>query len=172
MSRSMKFGIAAVTGAIVISLMATDDAEARRRFRRGFRTASYSSNNWNSGYSTVNSGYSNGCGCAPVATCNTGCATNTCGISTGGCQTGGCEIAGGSIGYSGGHSAGYGNSVQGQNLSSPPPAPHGAPHQAPQLNGATSPSDRSDSAPPPPDQNRSSDRETDRSPPPPPTEGQ
>jgi hypothetical protein len=189
MTRSMKFGMLTIAGLVVISLMAPDDAEARRRWRGRWRNTSYS-------YA------SNGCCGVPVSCCGvaaapacptgacgvatTGFSTGACGVASGACPGGVCDVTGGA--YSGGYSAGYGTTAPGsptlapipqgthqQNgatQSAPPPAPNGGTLQQNQsLNGtAPSPSDRSlDQAPPPPTANGAAGA-IDRSAPPPPVD--
>lgn len=188
MSRSMKFGIATIVAAFVVSLMATDEAEARRRGRhhRG-RGGCY-------GYSACCGAQPVGCCGVAVSACQTGCVTGACGVATSACPSGACGVGMG--GYSGGYSAGYGSSVQGRIYSNMPPAPQGtfdqgAPPLAPNgsgtfreerrdLNGSSgtrSPSDRGDNQPPPPPgagerSPQPADREADRSAPPPPSQEQ
>ncbi|MEX2139666.1 MAG: hypothetical protein WD894_10420 [Pirellulales bacterium] len=129
MSRSMKLGIATVVAAFVVSLMATEDAEARHRRRGRHRHG--------------------GC-CGYVApSC---CGAPVCGVATN-CPGGVCGVAGGA--YSGGHTTGYGTAPgalngQGTVNQSPTPATNGAGtfrqeqgSSAAGQNGATrSPSDR------------------------------
>lgn len=188
MSRSMKFGLVTVLATFVISMLVTDNAEARR-WRRG---------RWrNAGYSSYASG---GCCGVPVSCCGVAaapaCATGACGVATSACPGGVCDVTGGA--YSGGYSAGYGANIQGMNQptlapgatlapggqgtyrqnginqSAPPPAPNGGTLQQNQsLDGsAPSPSDRSNGqAPPPPTTNgASADQGSERSAPPPPPE--
>jgi hypothetical protein len=126
MSRSMKLGLATVVAAFVVSLIATEDAEARhRRFGRHRRGTCC-------GYVAPSC-----CG-APVAQA---------------CPGGVCAVSGGA--YNGGHAAGYGSAPgvlngQGNINQSPTPATNGAGtfrqdqgSNAAGPNGATrSPSDR------------------------------
>jgi hypothetical protein len=187
MSRRTTLGIATVVAGMIVSLLIADDAEARLLRWRRSRTS-----NW--GYNAYNYNGGGACGCAaPVSTCGScgytaapacggGCETGACGVATSACATGTCGIAGAaSTGFSGGYSAGYGSSVQGQNYAIPPRAPQGSFDQAPPApngggaatfrgtdqngnvnNPARSPSDRGDNRAP------SSDRDSDRSAPPPP----
>ncbi len=107
MSRNMKVGIAAVIAAFVVSLLATEDAEARhRRFGRHRRGGGGCC-----GYVAPSC-----CGAAVAPACQTG----ACGVQTSACPGGVCGVAGGA--YQGSYNAGYG-SVQGQNYSTMPPAP-------------------------------------------------
>ena len=136
MNRSMKLGLATIVAAFVVSLVATEDAEARHRRHRRHRHGGCC------GYVAPSC-----CG-APVAPA---CPT-ACGVATNACPGGVCGVAGGA--YSGGHAAGYGavpGTVNGQGaLNQPTPATNGTGTfrqeqgtTTPEQNGATrSPSDR------------------------------
>ena len=83
MSRTMKFGIATIVAAFVVSLAVTDEAEAlfhRRAHRRAW------------GGSGGCCGYVQQSSCCGVAApvCQTGCETGACGVAMGGYSTGGC----------------------------------------------------------------------------------
>jgi hypothetical protein len=137
MTRSMKLGLATIVAVFAVSLLVTEDAEARhRRFGRHRRGGCC-------GYTAPSC-----CGAAAAPACQP-----ACGVATSACPGGACGVAGGA--YHGGHTTGYGAApgvVNGQTTpSQPTPAINGestfrqdqAPPNGAGQNGAVrSPSDR------------------------------